>query len=1205
MDPLSILGTSIAIIEIAGSTTKKLIELREAYKRLDKELQGLDAVITSLGKTFQHVQDVVRSQDAFLRQASGDEVRDLLLELQGSFDQADELVDFLHIIISDLQGDPNVKLTFKRLDKFRRVIRREKREDEINDIRSRITNCQSAIEMSLAALNIFALRAVSDSVKDAVGKAQISINDNTNDQLSRMELRLASMVSQLSDDMKNASAAAKISESLRVNEYFGVSQAVTPFFTGREDLIAELKDAFHVTDPEFSDPLQLKFVVSGVAGSGKSQFSIRFAAEVRKNFWGIFFVDASSPDTAENDFARIANYGQQGATSMKAAMHWLASRSTPWLLIIDNADNVKNIQDYFPAGGYGRILVTTRDPALQALGNAGKGHYHFDELKHDDAEELLLRAAQVKMPCLEQTILKAAKEISEKMHYLPLALNFAGSIIRQRLSTWNDYLTWYKKEQKKSALRRKEEQKKFGSRKDWAKLRQTSPATFHNFEALVAQMSDMAEDPDPEISRRMQDATDLLNLFAFFHHRNIRLDVLLQAIENPAKEKKLHADKAGSKDVPRRGARTSIKARVVDRVEKVRGLPIYGRLCTPPAMLPAVLRDHCYASDEAMEDAKARIRLALRELASRSLISYHDEDDVFSIHPLIHSFCRARLGDSVGALWCEVAQVVLARCVVIEEKLFTGGKSDFFDARHLLTHVEECRRASDRLREAFEHKWNSRAFLEKPFWSWQWPYLKHAPAVVKPFFEDVPPAHDLARWIKFSVIYFQCAKLRECYQLQRPIRDISVTVRGLDHEVSILLSLATSITCHFLGEFQTSVFLQRQAVEGCIELYGQDHARTLRYRDGLAMMLLAAGRLREASQNVRLAYEGLLAHAQRGPLHRDTLMAMSHFALVEMMYFRHEHALELVQRAVKGLQAADETETDILDAQQVMAMCFTRLGGKHLDEAYHLQQAVLMRRVELEGKENPHALLALLQYTRVLLEKGDYHEAEMHLRWGIDVGIRDLGEEHYGVQAAQSTLARICEAQGKVAEAEELFIHVNLKLLILRERNKHDHVDRIGHLWYFMKFYEGQQRYEKALAVHKELLEAVEKVDQSYTDQQLGKRHKMHSMLLERLPKLQQALEEQRSTPTITQSPTSDSPIGADSNLRKRVPPNKAPMPPIDVKAANDRSKGSVSSERSSLASPPPAYDDHQFSRQHSLERRDEKPMSFRRVQTDPVYHRQ
>jgi hypothetical protein len=115
-------------------------------------------------------------------------------------------------------------------------------------------------------------------------------------------------------------------------------------------------------------------------------------------FWGIFWVDASSTENVQPPFSKIARVGKV-EPNQHAAKHWLSSLAYPWLLIIDNADNPKmSIEDYFPEGENGLILVTTRDPSNKVHGTIGPRFYHFDRLDDDAAIDILLKAASEPQP---------------------------------------------------------------------------------------------------------------------------------------------------------------------------------------------------------------------------------------------------------------------------------------------------------------------------------------------------------------------------------------------------------------------------------------------------------------------------------------------------------------------------------------------------------------------------------------------------------------------------------------------------------------------------------------------------------------------------------------------------------------------------------------------------------------------------------------
>jgi tetratricopeptide (TPR) repeat protein len=125
-------------------------------------------------------------------------------------------------------------------------------------------------------------------------------------------------------------------------------------------------------------------------------------------------------------------------------MHWLSTYSKPWLLIIDNADDPDmEISKYFPPGGKGHILITTRNPG--AVIHATIGDFHFSGMDPDEAITLLLKSAhQPNKPvrCDDESK-KFASGIACELGYLALALTHAGATIRRNIYTLEKYLHYY------------------------------------------------------------------------------------------------------------------------------------------------------------------------------------------------------------------------------------------------------------------------------------------------------------------------------------------------------------------------------------------------------------------------------------------------------------------------------------------------------------------------------------------------------------------------------------------------------------------------------------------------------------------------------------------------------------------------------------------------------------------------------------------
>ncbi|TVY67461.1 Protein SERAC1, partial [Lachnellula suecica] len=213
------------------------------------------------------------------------------------------------------------------------------------------------------------------------------------------------------------------------NEFYIVPHSVNPHFTGRNDIRRQLSEALVGDGYGRSSRAQRKFVLYGLGGSGKTQMCLKFAEDHRKKFWGIFFIDASTSQMAEEGFMSIARTCKQEA-NMDSVKDWLSGKDD-WLLIIDNADDPNlDISKFFPLGTKGTLLITTRNPDFQRYASAGS--CRVDEMSPGDATNLLLKTAAL------QNIQDKEKETAEKvvktLGYLALAIIQAGAVIRQRWS---------------------------------------------------------------------------------------------------------------------------------------------------------------------------------------------------------------------------------------------------------------------------------------------------------------------------------------------------------------------------------------------------------------------------------------------------------------------------------------------------------------------------------------------------------------------------------------------------------------------------------------------------------------------------------------------------------------------------------------------------------------------------------------------------
>jgi hypothetical protein len=72
-------------------------------------------------------------------------------------------------------------------------------------------------------------------------------------------------------------AAAAAITSVSSNEHFDIPQQVSSIFTGRKQFLENMRNFFIAPPGNYRNSQQRRFVVYGIGGSGKTQFSCKFA----------------------------------------------------------------------------------------------------------------------------------------------------------------------------------------------------------------------------------------------------------------------------------------------------------------------------------------------------------------------------------------------------------------------------------------------------------------------------------------------------------------------------------------------------------------------------------------------------------------------------------------------------------------------------------------------------------------------------------------------------------------------------------------------------------------------------------------------------------------------------------------------------------------------------------------------------------------
>lgn len=848
-------------------------------------------------------------------------------------------------------------------------------------------------------------------------------------------------------------SAAAVITSLSSNKHFDIPQPVSSIFTGRGAMLKDLKKIL-ITPPGVRDSQQRRFVICGIAGSGKTQFCSKFAEDNRdrfvnlnltkiiakdysnvwNSFWGVFWIDASTPERIKQTFSQIAKVASVDPNE-NAALHWLSNTEERWLLIIDNADNQKiSLERYFPKGNRGHILVTTRNPALRIHGNIGTGFFDFQSLDNEDAKYLLLKAARQPEPW-DSTCSAFASAIAKALGFLALAIVQAGAVIRDGLCSLKNYLNFYER--------------------SWQRLRQAKTANGHAIDDtkdhhmhIYTTWEMCYRRIESKGTQAAEDAIQLLKTFSFLHWENIQHDLLRRAVANAVLEAE-HEENRNQRE---------IEAPINDRqtwTQRFRGLSITFLLFIlknrSPPVLPNVVRDARRSGS--IEDYDDRLRFALRELIQMSLITYNDANNSYSMHPAVHKWARERpeMRVSEQGLWCEAAAMILSASILLPP--LGSSKDEDFNRALLphLDHITSCHQSiNDRLTKRSQSQWTTWIV---PKWT-------------------MNPERALM-YAKFSLVYAQCGRWDSAEALQIKVKDFIYKTLGPAHEKSRRITLFLAETYWHLGRGDKAAGLQREVLDLCNTFLEPDHPDTLKVKDRLGETLWQQGRYSEALALHTEAVDGLTRRLSRN--HEDTLNAIDNLGRTIARFWEREHfeqAYTLHQEAVAGMERAhgpDHPRT--LTAKENLAKVGMHLGGDFLEPSSKLIHEVLQKRKEKLGKEHPYTLLAMVNTAIIKCALGKFKEAEELVLYGIPIAERNLGKDHIGTLFGQQNLASIFIQQRRYAEAEAILTDVTERQKRIYSRRGDYHPDRLGALIELAKCHRLQDNIEASIRVCDEALE--------------------------------------------------------------------------------------------------------------------------------------
>ena len=683
---------------------------------------------------------------------------------------------------------------------------------------------------------------------------------------------------------------------------------------------------------------------------------------------------ANTRETLVADYATMAGLldlrdknAQDQSEAVAAAKRWLENNSD-WLLVLDNADEIKIAEEFIPAGETGHVLLTTRAHAMGAVGESNA----LEKLTSKEGALFLLRRLRKlkKDEALESTaaeICAQAEALSTLLDGLPLALDQAAAFIEEKPSSLEEYQTFYQSERKELLKRR-------------GKLANDHPSVTITFSLAFKKVAD--DNPA---------AADLLRVGAFLEADSIPEEIFIKGAEELGEALGTVArSPLGLSDAIEEAGRYSL----LKRHPENRALSLH-------RLVQAVLRDEMKYEEQQLYSGRAI--LALNRIFPDS--EPVDGQSCDSLIPHVDALKQADYKLDIN-IQRELAQLLDKAALYLAKRVRTD-VSELFIRRALEV-------ICDSNHPAFASSFSK---LSEPL-SVQ--LLRHTVelsinrAITQKYDEKETGLLNSIKEIKKSaVVFLENAD----WQQAEPLIDHVVTayVRLLGPEHPIVVELVIEIICAYLKVGNSNLpasLLDEKLVRHV------DHSDVATRLNELALLYYSQGKYAEAEPFCERALA--IREKELGAEHPDVGAILNYLANIYRKLGKYGQAELFYQRALtireKALGAEHPSVAAILNN---FALLYT-YQGKYAEAEPLYERRLAIREKEL-GAEHPFVVAILNSLANIYRIQGKYEQAELFYQRALTIREKELGAEHPSVATILNYLANIYRILEKYEQAELFF----------------------------------------------------------------------------------------------------------------------------------------------------------------------------------------
>uniref|UniRef100_A0AAU3IES0 FxSxx-COOH system tetratricopeptide repeat protein n=1 Tax=Streptomyces sp. NBC_01393 TaxID=2903851 RepID=A0AAU3IES0_9ACTN len=763
-------------------------------------------------------------------------------------------------------------------------------------------------------------------------------------------------------------------------------------FTGRTELLSLLDESLGE-----GTTTVLPEAIHGMGGVGKTQLAIEYAYRHQSEFDIIWWIPSERPGQIGQSLVELAR--RLGLTTTSEinvagpAVREALREGKPfskWMLIFDNADSPEQVRPYFPTGGTGTILVTSRNRRWGLVG----GSLEVDVFTREESKQLLRGSGPMLME-------KEAEALAEALGDLPLALVQAAAWRTETGMPASEYLRLF--ESKKSELLETAPPPDYQlpvaaawnvsldhlETRSLAALRLLQLCSYFAPDPIsrkiLSRRESNRDDPFPELNSTLSDPMKLARAIREINRYSLaRIDHRTNSIEMHRLVQHVLINRMSpqEQDSMRESAHRLMATADPGTPTDPTSWDRYAELYTHVMASDALRSSQSWTRDLVINVAKYlyhwgdhEVAVDFSESAWKTWLQLFGEEDQQTL----------LMGQWLTWMYWTVGRYQEASDLVEHVRRVYDRVADS-DAESTLDAIDTeagVRRAEGRFQDAVEL---NRVAYER---------------AVNAFREDDPVtlniAHNLGVSLRLSGAF------REALELDRRTWELKLRVFGRDEQRSLITENSIAIDVREIGDYIGARRLQESALSASRELFGSDNPNTI---DTVRELGIACRKAGDHARALELALESQEGFTRRyGETHPRSLAS----ALTLAIALRQNGDLDAAHarglQVCAGYRTVFHTRHPYTMSADVGLAVSERLLGRP-EEARRLDEAAQEALVDIVGPLHPFALVTAINLASDLAALGDHQAAADTGRDVLARCLETFGPDHPTTLACAGNLAQ-------------------------------------------------------------------------------------------------------------------------------------------------------------------------------------------------------